>query len=291
MPFPYLTEPHTLTDETRSELPGDFIRLADGVTHYELSGPADAPPVALVHGFSVPYYVWDPTFAALTEAGFRVLRYDLFGRGFSDRPRATYDIDFFDRQLAELVTTLGIASPVNLIGLSMGGPITLTYTARRPGLVESLTLIDPAGFPLSTPWYFKFITLPVLGELFFGLFVGETLFEKLAEDFFDPKNMAEFLDRYRVQMSYQGFRRALLSTMRNGMLGDFSETYRRVGEIDTPILLLWGREDKTVPFAHSQNAVAAIPRAEFHPIANAGHIPHYEQPEVVNRLLLEFCSE
>ncbi|RLD09508.1 MAG: alpha/beta hydrolase [Chloroflexota bacterium] len=288
MPFPYLTETQTLTDEKRAGLPCDFIRISDGVTHYELSGPEDAPLVVLVHGFSVPYYVWDPTFAALTEAGFRVLRYDLFGRGFSDRPRLTYDIDLFDRQLAELASALGITSPVNLIGLSMGGPITLTYTARRPELVNSLALIDPAGFTLSQPWYFKLITLPILGELFFGLFVGENLFEKLMEDFFDPKNIAEFLDRYRVQMSYRGFRRALLSTMRSGMLGDFSETYRRVGELDTPVLLLWGREDKTVPFAHSQYVIDAIPQTKFYPIENAGHIPHYERPGVVNSLLLEF---
>jgi len=288
MSFPYLNETQTLTDEMRSELPGDFIRLSDGVTHYELSGPADAPPVVLVHGFSVPYYVWDPTFAALAEAGFRVLRYDLFGRGFSDRPRVIYDINLFDRQLGELLTALGIISPVNLIGLSMGGPITLTYTDRRPELVESLTLIDPAGFTLSQPWYFWLITLPILGELFFGLFVGENLFTKLVEDFFDPKNIAEFLDRYRVQMSFQGFRRALLSTMRSGMLGDFSETYRRVGEQNTPVMLLWGREDKTVPFAYSQYVMDAIPHAEFHTIEDAGHIPHYEQPGVVNRLLLNF---
>ena len=170
----------------------------------------------------------------------------------------------------------------------MGGPITLTYTARRPELVNSLALIDPAGFTLSQPWYFKLITLPILGELFFGLFVGENLFEKLMEDFFDPKNIAEFLDRYRVQMSYRGFRRALLSTMRSGMLGDFSETYRRVGELDTPVLLLWGREDKTVPFAHSQYVIDAIPQTKFYPIENAGHIPHYERPGVVNSLLLEF---
>jgi pimeloyl-ACP methyl ester carboxylesterase len=51
--------------------------LSNGVVHYELTGSEDAPVVVLVHGFSVPCYVWDPTFEALTEAGFRVLRYDL----------------------------------------------------------------------------------------------------------------------------------------------------------------------------------------------------------------------
>ncbi len=290
MSFPYLTETQTLNTETRANLPGDFISLSDGVTHYELSGPEDAPTVVLVHGFSVPCYIWDPTFAALTEAGFRVLRYDLFGRGFSDRPRTTYNIDLFDSQLRELLTTLGITSPVNLIGLSMGGPITLTFTARRPELVKSLTLIDPAGFPFSTPWYFKLLMLPILGELFFGLFGGETLLKGMAKDFYDPQNINEFIDRFREQMPYQGFKRALLSTIRHGMLGDFSATYHRVGELDLRVMLIWGTADKTIPFEHSFQARAAIPRAEFYPIPKAGHIPHYEQPGMVNPLLLDFLK-
>ena len=65
---------------------GSYVSLGAGVTHFELAGPPDAQTVVLVHGFSVPYYIWDPTFDALAAAGFRVLRYDLFGRGWSDRP-------------------------------------------------------------------------------------------------------------------------------------------------------------------------------------------------------------
>ncbi|HEY2381673.1 MAG TPA: alpha/beta hydrolase, partial [Terriglobia bacterium] len=59
----------TLDAATRSRLPGQFAQLADGYTHYELGGPADAPLVVLAAGFSVPYYIWDPTFKALTGAG------------------------------------------------------------------------------------------------------------------------------------------------------------------------------------------------------------------------------
>lgn len=69
---------------------GSYVRLGSGVTHYELAGAKDARTVVLVHGFSVPYYIWDPTFDALTAAGFRVLRYDLTGEvGRTGRTRAT----------------------------------------------------------------------------------------------------------------------------------------------------------------------------------------------------------
>jgi pimeloyl-ACP methyl ester carboxylesterase len=72
------------------------------------------------------------------------------------------------------------------------------------------------------------------------------------------------------------------------MLGDFSATYREIGEQGIRTMLLWGRDDRTVPFSHSENLVAAIPQVEFHAFDNCGHLPHYEKPDEVNPLLLEF---
>src|SRR4051794_38120912 len=87
----------TLDDAARASAPGSFVHLSSGVTHYELRGPAAARTVVLVHGFSVPYYIWDSTTAALEANGFRVLRYDELGRGLSDRPNAAYDASLYDR--------------------------------------------------------------------------------------------------------------------------------------------------------------------------------------------------
>ncbi len=93
--FLYLdSEKAILNDEVRSGLPGQFVELSRGMVHYELAGPDDAHMVVLVHGFSVPYYVWDPTFDALVGAEFRVLRFDLYGRGYSDRPNLEYNQQF-----------------------------------------------------------------------------------------------------------------------------------------------------------------------------------------------------
>ena len=142
-----------LNDETRRNAAGSFIELPDGVTHYELGGDESGERVVLIHGFSVPYFIYDPTFKFLTESGFHVLRYDLFGRGFSDRPAARYDIDLFLNQLTGLLDALRFAStglstgsrPVNLIGLSLGGIIASAYTVYHPERVNKLVLIDPAG--------------------------------------------------------------------------------------------------------------------------------------------------
>jgi pimeloyl-ACP methyl ester carboxylesterase len=109
-----------------------------------------------------------------------------------------------------------------------------------------------------------------------------------ADSFFEPEKLAEFQAKYRPTMQYVGFKRALLSTMRHGPLSNMLETFRRVGKQKYPTLLIWGREDQTVPFAHNEKVRAAIPHVEFHAIDDAGHIPHYERPELVNPLLIEF---
>src|SRR5919206_4763669 len=112
MSFSYRDETQELNELTRKEAPGSFIQLTDGVTHYELSNPERDETVVLIHGFSVPYFIYDPTFEFLTKSGFRVLRYDLFGRGFSDRPDTRYGIDLFVRQLGDLLDALQLARPV-----------------------------------------------------------------------------------------------------------------------------------------------------------------------------------
>src|SRR6187402_1206987 len=76
----FRTETKELNDATRRLTGGSFLQLPDGVTHYELGNPTRDRTVVLVHGFSVPYFIFDPTFHFLTQNGFRVLRYDLFGR-------------------------------------------------------------------------------------------------------------------------------------------------------------------------------------------------------------------
>ena len=143
--FPFRTETKELDDEARRMTGGSFVQLSDGITHYELSNITRDQTVVLVHGFSTPYFIYDPTFHFLTQNGFRVLRYDLFGRGFSDRPQLPYNIDLFVKQLSDLLDALRLARPVNLIGLSMGGPATAAFTMRFQQRVKSLTLIDPAG--------------------------------------------------------------------------------------------------------------------------------------------------
>ena len=291
MPFPYFDENRDLDESTRKEAGGSFIKLKDGTTHYELSSPENGKPIVLVHGFSVPYFIFDPTFDFLTKAGFRVLRYDLIGRGYSDRPKTAYKIDLFVRQLRDLLEALNLPQ-VNLLGLSMGGPITASFIDQNPQVVDKFILIDPAGAKRVTlSLLLEAVKLPIFGELALGLFGSGSMVKGIASDMFDPELVEHFQAQYKIQMQYKGFKYAILSTMRNRMLESFAETYARVGKLKKPTLLIWGKNDATVPFKNSSEILKAIPHAEFHPIENCGHIPHYEKPEIVNKVLLEFLSK
>ncbi len=291
MTFSYRDEIRDLNELTRKEASGSFIQLTDGVTHYELSNPEAEHTVVLAHGFSVPYFIYDPTFEFLTQQGFRVLRYDLFGRGFSDRPDTKYDIDLFVRQLGDLLDALRCTRPVSLVGLSTGGAITATFTARFPERVNKLVLIDPVGAK-SLPFagILKVVTLPFVGEAIAGMIRSDRLNNRLATSIFEREFIEHFQPRYIVQMQFKGFRYAILSTIRSKLLNACLEVYERIGEMDKPVLLFWGRDDPTVPFQHSGILRRAMPNIEFHEIEDSGHIPHYEKPEEVNPILLRFLK-
>jgi pimeloyl-ACP methyl ester carboxylesterase len=280
----------TLNDTVRASLSGQFVKLPLGIVHYELVGPETAPTIVLVHGFSVPYYIWDPTFAALTQAGFRVLRYDLYGRGFSDRPEKDYNLDLYDSQLEELLPALNIQGPVDLVGLSMGGLIVASFANHYPDQVRSILLIDPEVAPVSI-WQIFPLNLPLVGEYLMTVYVAAVQLPKSqSADFYRPDKFPDWEAMFRVQLQYTGFKRAILSSIRLMPGMDATAEYGAVGKLKLPALLIWGREDKTVSAADIQQIEELIPGIEYHTIEEAGHIPQYERPEVVNPLLIDFLN-
>jgi pimeloyl-ACP methyl ester carboxylesterase len=289
--FRFRGEKSIMDHEARASAPGSFVELEDGLTHYELLGSPEGTLVVLIHGFSIPFQIWDPTVAPFLEAGLRVLRYDLYGRGFSDRPLTAYNRDLFDRQLSQLLSALELPTPVSLIGLSMGGSIAVVFCDLHPERVRKLCLIDPAGFPTKILSWSKLIARPFLGEWLMNLFGERFLLSSLSDDLFGLDRYPQYIQIARQQMHYEGFRRALLSTMRNDVLGDLSAAYARVGTQGHPTMLIWGRHDRVIPIEVSARVLQAMPQTEFHAIEEAGHVPHYEQPEIVNPILIQFLLQ
>ncbi|MDX1614417.1 MAG: alpha/beta hydrolase [Candidatus Promineifilaceae bacterium] len=98
-------------------------------------------------------------------------------------------------------------------------------------------------------------------------------------------------DEFVRQMRFSGFKRALLATVRGGAITGAEAAYERVGRQDIPVILFWGQADQVVPFELSERVLDLIPDAKFYAIAGAGHVPHFERPEVVNPLLVDFLTD
>ena len=277
-------ERQDLDDAVRKGASGRFVRLGDGITHYDVSGPDSGQRVLLVHGFSTPYYIWDSTAVALAGAGFRVARFDLFGRGYSDRPDLDYSVDLFDRQVSQLLDSLGWKDSVDIVGLSMGGIVVGAFAGRHPERVRSMTMVDPAAAPRgAVPSMF---TAPLVGSFLWQVVAVPGMANGQSSDFFEPAKWPDWADRYRVQMQYRGFGRALLSTQVHEP--EVDTLYAVVGQRGTRSLLIWGTEDSTVPIRYAAVVRKAIPQIQFHPIERAGHLPHMERTDLVNPLLISF---
>ena len=224
---------------------------------------------------------------ALAANGFRVLRYDYFGRGFSDRPQLRYDLATYDRQLTELLDTLGLRGPIDVAGISMGGVVAAHFADRHPERVRSLTLVGPAfGLMPETP---SPLRIRRIGDFVMTVAAPEMAKGQL-QDFLHPEHYPAWVDRYEVQMQYKGFRRSMLETLRGDVFKRPVTSFTTLATSRIPMLIVWGRADRTVPFARSVAVRAEFPRAEFHAIAGAAHVPQIEQAAVVDSVVLAFLQ-
>lgn len=268
-----------------------FVELSDGVTRYRTAGPPDGPKVVLVHGLTSPCFIWEGQFDVLAGAGFRVLQYDLYGRGLSDRPAVDYDASLFRRQLEELLDRLDFGVPVHLVGLSMGGAVSALYTVHRPDRVDRLALMAPGGLRERRSWALKLLTAPGVGECLFWLLARRILMQTSIPRMTSRSDRIEELRAvYREQLRYGGYVRALLSTLRRGPLFGLRDTFRRAGE-DRAVLAMWGDEDRIVPPVHAERLREVIPHLELEVIADAGHTVNFDRPAPVNDRLIRFLRE
>ena len=281
-----------LTPEARQGLPGSFVELPSGVTHYELRGDPDGRCVVLIHGNAAPYVSWDNTIEALVGAGLRVLRYDVIGHGFSDRPRLrVYDSALYVKQLAELIDRLGIAYPVSVVGTSQGGSIGAHFAAANPGRVERLALLAPLfdDFAGKGSLVDKIMSTPLAGELLVHLAPDSKICD-LTDRIAEPERKAALESKVVEQTQFQGKRRAILANWRGDSLADPAPAYQDVKAQGIPTLLTWGTEDKLLPEDSMTRLRELLTGIEYHPIEGASHLAHYEYPERINPILIEFLT-
>ena len=267
------------------------MRLSDGEIHYILRGPEDGQVVVLAHGFGVPHFVFEQIATGLAEAGYRVVLFDHFGRGWSDRPRASYDIDFFDRELDELITALQVKEPIVLLGYSMGGVIAAEFAARHADRVAALVLLAPAGLmiqPFLGKVFGELLRIPLLGDWLWRL-RGHALL--LNDDVFKEGAAPDrsLQGDNTVQMTYSGFYNALLQSWRHLPMSDRDAAFRDAAR-SVPTLALFGDRDDTIPPQSVDRLRKAAPTAEVEIIEGGSHVMVYEMHDVVTQWIVGFLE-
>lgn len=252
--------------------------------YYRDDNPFGSPTVLLLHGLGVSSDSWLFQIPALTKAGFRVISPDIRGFGKSSAFNGTINVVTLSEDVRSLIQILQL-SPVNLIGISMGGTITLQIVLDDPNPVSRAVLINTFAHlrPKRTrTWlYFfsRFVFISIFGLSSQAHLVARNLFPSPEHEYLRQAFCLQLL-----QANQKAYRKMIWDLIR-------FDVRQRLSEIQTPTLIISGEKDSTVPISTQTKLAKAICHSKQIIIPNAGHGVIVEKPDLVNNILLEFlCS-
>jgi pimeloyl-ACP methyl ester carboxylesterase len=224
----------------------------------------------LVHGATVPCWEFDELVPALTAAGFRTLRFDLYGHGLSDRPHFDYSLERFSRQTCELVEATGFPRPVTLLGHSLGAAIAAAVTGANPKWVKRLVLVAPMLDFTSTSAWARLFRVAMVGDLLMRL-VGVPALVRRRRRRYARIGLPHLTPLFVEQVARGGFGRTLLSMIRTNTLGDQSARYEALRNAGRELLVITGANDAVIPAAHIARIRQLLPGHGHREIADAEH--------------------
>ena len=276
----------TLDQDARDALGGLYLETDHGVLSYTRQGSVHAPTIILVHGFSTPKFVWEQVIPALLEAGYQIITYDHFGRGFSDRPAGPYNAALYQSELSSLIQGLNLSTPLSLVGYSMGGANVVDYAASYPDQIKQLVLIAPAGYMRNSK-FASILNFPVLGEWLSTVIGKQFVSTGIKAEVDAGRAPADMLGKFEAQAIYDGYTGALLSTLRHFPMADMAHRYRKVAAKDIPVTAIWGTADRIVPYEGAALMAKDLPQLELITIDGANHNVTFGQAKVVANALLQ----
>lgn len=273
--------------KARSTAPGQFAVLSQGTTHFQWVGPEDGPVVVCVHGLTTPSFVWNSVAPALAGHGFRVLTYDLYGRGYSDRPMGRQDPDFFARQLDDLLSDQSVQGDLTLVGYSMGGAIGAAFAARGGHPVKRLILLAPAGMQIvGSASLRRMVQIPFLGRWLMLVRYPAMLRRGLRAEANQPSSVSDINALQEAELGYRGFIPAVHNSLLGMLTDSFQKYHTHIYQQRTPVLAIWGAEDDVIPLSAKDTLALWNPDAVQQVIPDAGHgLTYSHTPEVLAHIL------
>ncbi|MFE7629278.1 alpha/beta fold hydrolase [Kocuria sp. NPDC057446] len=304
-PRPTVGTPAPQSPVRRSPVPEattTTVEVAGRPVRIRRSGPAQAPPVVLLHGIGRSLEDWSAVHELLAE-DHRVLSMDLPGFGLTPAGTERPGLGAFARAVVGVLDALGEERPVHLMGNSLGGAVAMTVAAEHPGRVAGLLLADSAGFgreanvsALPMVWA-ALSRLPVVGPRFRPLARAAAV-RSQQSCFFDPSLATPERLRHAARVGAQpDFRATFLGTYRSiglpviGVLPGWRRALlAKVRAAGPPVLVVWGDADAVLPAHHAEAAAAALPEARLHVFPDTGHMPQIERTQELVELAREFVA-
>ena len=268
---------------------GKFIDLAGLRTHYLERGQGD--PVLLIHGFNMDSHTWVKNVDQLA-AHFKVYALDLWGLGFSTREPLDYGYALFADQIRLFMDALGIDA-ASLVGHSMGGGTSIVFSLSHRDRVKKLVLLDSTGIPNPLPFRAKIFKLPGVAEFLLALPTDRIRRMNLTDIWIHNRELLtdSYFEKLVRFQKIRGTSEALLTILRKDFFNTLSEEIRALGELEIPTLIIWGREDRSVPLRCGQEIQRLLKGSTLEIIDDAGHLANFDRPEVFNDLVISFLSE
>jgi pimeloyl-ACP methyl ester carboxylesterase len=186
---------------------------------------------------------------------------------------------------------LGIQK-ASLIGQSMGAATIVQFAISHRDRIDKAILVDPTGMPNPLPLMGKIANLPVVGELMYGL--KSDFIRKLAlrRNFFhDPAYITDsYFENVTRFHKIKGTSEAMLSILRKRFFDALLDEIHAFGETNVPTLIVWGREDQSIPVERGIAMHRILDGSQLQIIDHAGHCPHDEQSGLFNQLAIDFLS-
>ena len=270
-----------MVEEIFGPAPGSFLNTTNGSTHYiyecSIEGRAEEGAagggqlVILCHGLGSSLSAWDTIAAALVAAGNRVLRYDFYDRGYSESSPERYPItklgvhplsftiDVYLEQLNDVLRLLGLEGQrAVLVGHSTGGAVCISHAAQNPDVVSGLILLDTVCLPASKPLAARVADLPLIGGPIVSAFGAKSYIKFARASTVDPEGeaMGDWVFKLTRNVTENPrYFSSIRSTNGNcrGFVDSLEPEYTAVcRRALTPIHLIWGCADVSVPYTHCE---------------------------------------
>jgi len=185
-------------------------------------------------------------------------------------------VAYLKDRLTEYLEKFVQTPPYHLVASSLGAQIAVEYASQRPETIDRLVLICPSGMGSEE-------RLPVMQGARHKDYRG-----LVESTFHDPRLVSsKVISYYEQKFKSKAWRKAFFETVR----GTKSHSVRqRLPAIDRPVLVICGQEDRIVDTHVTQKVVAPLHNYQCVTIANCGHAPQLEQPELINRLITRFLQ-